>query len=179
MRKPGRLLPPLMYLFRDAHRAGDARKHIESRDADGTRIVSGRRGLSRQPVSEAVLQQEVSSNISNLLNTVHMEATEDFARLDEVRTSIVNYGMPDLSRLSIDDSGVDDIASDIRHALVTYEPRLARGSVEAVRDNTASKAGLEVRFFVRADLMCQPVNVPVEFVAEVERDTAKFRVEGL
>ena len=126
-----------------------------------------------------MLQGEVSGNVSSLLNTVHMEATEDFSHAPEARTSILNYGIPDPSRLTIDDAGVNAIAADIVKALVTYEPRLERRSVMAARDAAVSAAELKVRFVVHADLICQPLNVPVEFVAEVEQDTAKFRIEGL
>jgi hypothetical protein len=36
-----------------------------------------------------------------------------------------------------------------------------------------------VKFFVKADLRTEPINVAVEFVAEVELDTAKIKVERL
>ena len=32
---------------------------------------------------------------------------------------------------------------------------------------------------VRADLLCDPVNVPVEFVADVELDSGKIKINRL
>ena len=39
---------------------------------------------------------------------------------------------------------------------------------------------LKLRFIVNADLRCEPVNVPVEFVADLDtRDRARSRSTGL
>jgi type VI secretion system protein ImpF len=38
---------------------------------------------------------------------------------------------------------------------------------------------LKIRFVVNADLACEPLNVPVEFVAEVELDSGKILINRL
>ena len=167
-----------MHLFRDAHWAGDARKSLDLRDEDGARIITGRRGMTRQPVSEAVLRSEVSRNLSALLNTVHMEATEDMALTPNVRRSILNFGIPDLSSYTIDEGRVDDLAQMIREAVVAFEPRIVAETIETERDRNVDDE-LSVRFLVRGDLRSEPLNLPVEFIAEMERDSAKFRIERL
>ena len=43
----------------------------------------------------------------------------------------------------------------------------------------ADGAELKLRFMVRAELFCDPLNVPVEFVADVELDTGKISVNRL
>ena len=35
----------------------------------------------------------------------------------------------------------------------------------------------KLRFMVRAEMFCDPINVPVEFIADVELDTGKISVE--
>jgi type VI secretion system protein ImpF len=37
---------------------------------------------------------------------------------------------------------------------------------------------LTIRFLVRADLDCEPVNVPLQFVADVELDTGKIAIKN-
>ena len=172
-----RLLPPLHHIFRDSHRAGDAKKPLDLRDEAGNRILAGRRGLGRHPVDETVLRDEVSSNLAVLLNTVHLAASEDLAEVPEVRKSILNYGMPDLASLTIDDTRVNDIAREIRAAMIAYEPRVDPASIKAVRDDTADAAALELRFVVYAELYAEPLNIPVEYIAEVDTELAKFRIE--
>lgn len=176
--KSSRLLPPLQYLFRDAHRAGDARKAMDVRDEYGARVITGRRGMTRQPVSETVLRAEVSRNLSALLNTVHLEATQDLSAVPQARRSILNFGIDDLSSLTIDETRVNELTDTIRQAILKYEPRIVPETIEAERD-TNTDDDLSVRFLVRADLTAEPINLPVEFVAEVERDSAKFRIERL
>ena len=52
-----------------------------------------------------------------------------------------------------------------------------RGSIKARRDDTVSPDELRVRFLVSAALRMQPVDVPVQFVAEVELDSGKIRID--
>jgi len=51
--------------------------------------------------------------------------------------------------------------------------------LSAVTAASAWAADLKVRFIVRADLFCEPLNVPIEFVADVEVDTGKIMIARL
>jgi type VI secretion system protein ImpF len=178
-RSDTRVLPPLLYVFRHAHRSGDAKKPLDVRDSDGARIISGRRGLSRNPISEEVLQAEVRDNIVALLNTVHLEATEDLSGQPHVAKSILNYGIEDLTRLTSNDMRLDGVAQGIKRALINYERRLEPHTVVVTRDREAEKLeDVTVRFRVQADLVSTPLNIPVEFVAEADREHARFRIQG-
>jgi type VI secretion system protein ImpF len=48
-----------------------------------------------------------------------------------------------------------------------------------MRDTAVDAADLKVRFIVRADLACDPLNVPIEFVADVEIDSGKIVINRL
>jgi type VI secretion system protein ImpF len=48
--------------------------------------------------------------------------------------------------------------------------------VKVARDATVDRTELKIRFTVNADLFCDPVNVPVEFIAEVEMDSGKIQI---
>lgn len=178
-RSETRVLPPLLYVFRHAHRAGDARKPLDIRDADGARVISGRRGLARNPVSEDVLQAEVTGNIVAILNTVHLQASEDLSEQPAVARSILNYGIQDLTSLTAKDARLDGVAAGILRALLDYEPRLVPKSIVVTRDREAERSvDGTVRFRVQADLIASPLNIPVEFVAEADRESARFQVQG-
>ena len=56
---------------------------------------------------------------------------------------------------------------------------MSRGSIKARRDDTVSPDELKVRFLVSAALKTQPVEVPVQFVAEVELDSGKIKIDRL
>jgi type VI secretion system protein ImpF len=173
-----RLSPPLMHAFRAAHAARDARKPVELRNEQGDRVIAGRRLRPRQVITEPMLRQEVGRDLDNLLNSVALESTLDLTDAPHVRKSILNYGIPDIADRTIDEARVDHIPEEIREALINFEPRLAAASVRVTRDTSIDAVELKVRFIVRADLTCDPVHVPVEFVAEVI-DAGKIVVNRL
>ena len=110
------------------------------------------------------------------MNTIAMESSQSLDGFDCVRKSILNYGFPDIAHRTIDENSVDDIKEEIRTVLLNYEPRLIPESVKVARDGTVDQAALKMRFTVNADLFCDPVNVPVEFIAEVEMDSGKVHI---
>jgi type VI secretion system protein ImpF len=173
-----RLSPPLMYVFRAAHEAKDATKKADLRNESGDRVIAARRLRARHTITEPLLRREVSRDLDALLNSIALEASIDMAGAPYVRKSILNFGIPDLTRRTIDEIGVDDIPEEIRAAIVAFEPRLAAASLHIERDKQVDPAELKVRFIVRADLTCEPVHVPVEFIADVI-DTGKIVVNRL
>ena len=173
-----RLSPPLMYVFRAAHDAKDAKKEIDIRNAAGDRVIAGRRLRARQVITELVLRREVWRDLEALLNAVALESSQDMKQMPYARKSIINFGLPDVSNRTIDEATVDSIPEEIKAAIINYEPRLAAASINVERDMTIDPVELKIRFIVRADLTCDPVHVPVEFVADVI-DTGKILVNRL
>jgi type VI secretion system protein ImpF len=174
-----RLAPPLMYAFRAAHEKRDAKQKLDLRDEGGDRVIAARRVTTRGPISESGLRREVMTDLVSLLNSTNLNSAEDLSSTPAVKQSILNYGFPDLSIRTLDENGVRDIAREIEIALGDFEPRLARQSIRATRDMTIGDDELKVRFIVKADLRARPVNVPVEFVAEVELDSGKIKIDRM
>jgi type VI secretion system protein ImpF len=173
-----RLSPPLMQVFRAAHREKDAKVSLDIRNEAGERIVASRRLRARQVITEAVLREEVWRDLDALLNTVALESTVDMSEMPMARKSILNYGIPDVAHRTIDEADLINVPAEIKAAILLYEPRLAAATVQVERDMSVDPAELKVRFIVRGDLTCDPVNVPVEFVADII-DTGKILVKRL
>ena len=167
-----------MQVFRAAHEAKDAKQTIDRRNEAGERLIASRRLRARQVITESMLRREVSRDLDALLNTVALEATVDMDNAPNVRRSILNYGLPDIAIRTIDETGVGEIPEEIRTAIVNFEPRLAAGSLRIERDKTIDAVELKIRFLVRAELVCHPVHVPVEFVADIV-ETGKIIVNRL
>jgi type VI secretion system protein ImpF len=176
--KNDRLAPPLIYAFRAAHAARDAKLEVDIR-YQGERVIAPRRKMARAPISERELRKLVDSDLAALLNTTNLDSAEDLSAAPEVRKSILNFGFPELARRTIDESGVVDIAREIETALADFEPRLVRHSIKARRDASAGPEQLRVRFLVNAELRIEPVKLPVEFIAEVELDSGHIKVDRL
>ena len=174
-----RLSPPLMYAFRTAHEARDSKKKLDLRDESGERVIANRRTAARVAITEPTLRREVARDLDALMNTIAMESTQDLHEFEHVRRSVLNFGFPDIAHRSIDELSLDDVKYEIATVLTSYEPRLVRDTVQVTRDLSVEAADLKVRFVVRADLFCEPLNVPVEFVADVEIDTGKIMITRL
>jgi type VI secretion system protein ImpF len=168
--KHSRLAPPLMFAFREAHRVRDARTAIAQRDAGGERVVAGRRAGIRA-ITEADLRREVMADLEALLNTVSLDSAIALEPDEPVRRSILNFGCPDLARRSLTDPAIAAIADEIREALIRYEPRLIPGTVRVIHESTTAEAEQKVRYVITADLSCEPLDVAVEFVADVSCDS--------
>lgn len=173
-----RLRPPLMFAFREAHQDKDAKVSLDLRDAGGERVIANRRAAPRAAITEPKLRREIALDLDALVNTVNLASSVDLSRHEHVRGSILNHGFPDLTSRSIDEHRVDLIAKDMTAALLGYEPRLIGNSIQVERDHSLDRAELKVRFLVRADLNCEPLNVPVEFVADLELDTGKMAIRS-
>jgi type VI secretion system protein ImpF len=165
--RQSRLSPPLMHVFRTAHEAKDARRTIDQRNESGDRVIASRRLRARQVITETMLRREVSRDLDALLNTIALDATVDMEHAPLVRKSILNFGLPDIAIRTIDENGVDEIPEEIRAAIINYEPRIAADSLRIARDKEVDPLELKIRFVIRGELVCHPLHVPVEFVADI------------
>ena len=152
---------------------------LDLRDEDGERVIAGRRASLRRPVREAVLRAEVARNLADLLNTCSLGSSEDLTELDYVERSILNYGIEDLAATTLESNDVGALGEDMRKAIVDFEPRIAPETIRIARDTNVADKELLIRFIVEAELRANPLNVAVEFVAEIETDNAKIRIERL
>ena len=174
-----RLVPALLQVFRDSARARDSRKIADERNADGERVIVGRRNLTRRATNEQALRRALSEDIATLLNTVNFGSTIDISDLRYVGTSILNFGFADISATTIDEMAVADVSAEIRKTLQNYEPRLVPESIEVEREGGLDTNGMRARFMIRAEMRASPVDVSVEFVAELEIETAKMQISRL
>ncbi len=173
--KSDRLSPPLMFAFREAHRAKDAKKELDVRDEAGVRVIAGRRSL-KASVTERQLRSQLSRDLDSLLNTVNLGSAMELDGLNHVERSVVNFGMPEISNRTIDENRNSAIVDEIRTALLNFEPRLLRKTVKVSRDETVDIATLNVRYIVSAEMACDPIAVPVEFVADLEIASGKLLI---
>jgi type VI secretion system protein ImpF len=165
--RQSRLSPPLMHVFRTAHEAKDAKRIIDQRNEAGDRVIAGRRLRARQVITETMLRREVSRDLDALLNTVALDATVDMENAPQVRKSILNFGLSDIALRTIDENGVEEIPDEIRAAILNYEPRIAADTLRIERDKQVDPVELKIRFVICGELVCHPVHVPVEFVADI------------
>jgi type VI secretion system protein ImpF len=193
-----RLSPPLMYAFRSAHQARAAQSVTSLRDEpaavaaapppaeattaaespSGGTIVRGRL-TSRAPITEPLLKQQVARDLAGLLNTISMDSAVDLGAFAAVRRSILNFGVREVTSRYVDQLANGALQRDLQEAVKLYEPRLIPGTLRIVAAQKLDDASLLMRFDVTADLSCEPVAVPVSFVADIEVDSGKIQISRL
>lgn len=176
IRRPERLAIPLMQAFRSSFRARDSKKIIEQRDEFGDRIVAGRRSTPRRAANEQALRDDLGDDLVTLLNTVSLGSAVDLDVFPYVAKSILNFGLADLSSKTVDSDAFERIGAELREALKHFEPRLIAETISIERDKSADSTELKVRFLIHADMHATPIDVPVDFVADIEIDSAKMKI---
>lgn len=130
------------------------------------------RVLSMQKLRDAVLR-----DLAWLLNTGQLETTEDLEAYPEVGKSVLNYGIPDISGLSI--SGVDTASFEraVRDAIIKFEPRISADSVHVtvVRDGTQMNRNAMV-FNIEGQLWAEPTPMALYLKTELDLETGSVSV---
>jgi type VI secretion system protein ImpF len=175
--KTAQFQAPLMSAFREAFETHDA-KQTSVKVVDGERVIEGRSSRQRRG-DEAALKRDLSVDLVSLLNTINLGSVVDLHELDYVGKSVLNYGLPDIAHLTSEDIGVDDIRDQLIDALRTYEPRIISDSLRVQKDVHYNDVEHRVRFAVSCEMHCAPVDVAVDFVAELEVSSGKVSLTRL
>jgi type VI secretion system protein ImpF len=126
--KKDRLQIPLMFAFREAFQQRDATKQEDTR-IDGERVVADRSLLRRRGTEEALLKRDLAIDLAALVDTINLASATDLAGLGYVKKSILNYGLDDLTHIVIESREVDDLAKQLKSAILHHEPRLSPDSL--------------------------------------------------
>ena len=121
--------------------------------------------------NERALKNTVRRELNWLLNTTNFAATTDLDPYPQIKTSVVNYGVPDLAGKALTPRIVQSRAREIREAILAYEPRMNPRDLE-VEPQLAAERSNAVTYVIRGDITAAVEAMPVEFKTDVELDTA-------
>ncbi len=174
LRKP--LQVPLLYAFREAFKAKDAKRVENVTNAGGERVLSDRGSIRRRGANEAQLKRNLEIDLINLMNSIDLESCIDIDAYDNVKRSVLNYGMPDLAHLTSDDMRAKNIIDGLKQALLRHEPRLIGSSLSVKMRSGYDAVDHKFAFDVKAEMACRPVDIPLEFVAEIDVGSGKVKL---
>lgn len=169
---------PIMFAFRDAFDARDARKRIEER-RDGEKVISGRGSLKRRGADETVLKRNLTVDLLALVNTIDLGSATDLDDFEHVGRSVLNFGLQDVAHLTSEELGIDAIARNLAAALIQHEPRFDADTLQVVRDREFDDVNQRIRFTVSAEMSSKPLDIPIEFVAEIDIGSGKVQLTRL
>lgn len=171
----GRKQVSLMHVFRSAAERGDSRTGDSARQ-DGDREVSRRSKERREGIDEGALRRHLSGEMAALMNTINLEAVVDLSDVPHVRDSVLNFGFGDLSALDSRAAQSGEIARIIRDTLLRHEPRLIPETIEIRVMKVDEAVSRRLTFDIQAEMYASPVDVPLQFVAEIDGGAGKMQM---
>ena len=140
-------------------------------------LVDDPRSRFEPPQSTSALLRtitlSVQRDLEDLLNSKWSMLTWS-PRLSELDNSLVNYGIPDLSKLE-DPLDFRQLCELVRETIERFEPRLAHVVVTPTSDRGSYDR--TVRFRIDAILQVEPLSDEVSFRSVLEPCTGNFEVQ--
>ncbi len=126
----------------------------------------------RRVLSLRTLREGVLRDLAWLLNSTNLLSVLDVGKLPYVAGSVINYGVPDISGISLSNLNGAQLERGIRQAIWDFEPRLIRSSV-SVRALAGGETDYnKLVFEIEADLWAQPYPERLYLKTELDLDRA-------
>jgi type VI secretion system protein ImpF len=132
---------------------------------------------SKQIIGEKQFKNAVIRDLGWLMNAVSMEVCESLDEYPEVKTSVLNYGMPDLTGKTSSNIDVRELESGLKDAILRYEPRIISKSLRVrVRTNYAAMSHNSVVFDIQGSVFGQPAPFQVILRSQLDLESGEFNV---
>ena len=132
--------------------------------------------LEERVISFRRLRESVIRDLEWLLNTGRLEILRELGSYPEVRKSVINYGVPDISGVSVTSRGSESIARDIRQAILDFEPRILPATLKvgiAVDDHKMNENTMVLE--IQGELWWQPLPERFYLKATLDLELGKFK----
>jgi type VI secretion system protein ImpF len=125
----------------------------------------------------AQLRASVLRDVGWLLNTVHLQASQDLGAWPAVAKSTVNYGIPDLAGASIAGKSTAALERAVRQAVLDFEPRIVGDSLKVtVRIEPEQMNRRALLFIIEGQLWAQPMPLSLYLKTELDLETGAVTV---
>ncbi len=145
---------------------------------DGSRDIAPCYIAALDRFNETELKNCVIRDISWILNDIHFAAAIPLDDYPEVRTSVLNQGVPDLTSMTVNRDTFERRARDLTEAIRNYEPRLVANSVNVSFDQAMADDENKLRFIIQGELKGALDDRYVEFKTSVALETGEVVVSS-
>lgn len=171
-------LVSMMQVFRSAAANKTAQRDMAVRDGEDTNLTTRSKQI-RESVDESELRNHLNIDLDFLMATTRLDSIVDLEEDSYVERSILNYGFRDLSKLTRSHTTDQKIAESIRESMIRHEPRLIPESIKVTIVPEADSATGRVSYEVFAVMVADPIDLPLDFVAEVDMGACKVKMKRL
>ncbi|HKE97193.1 MAG TPA: type VI secretion system baseplate subunit TssE [Povalibacter sp.] len=134
-------------------------------------------GRDKRVLSLSQLRQSVLRDVGWLLNTVHLQATQDLRAYPAAQSSTVNFGIPDLAGAPAAGRNTQSLERAVREAILNFEPRILADSLKVtVRVEPQQMNRHAMLFIIEGMLWAQPVPISVYLKTELDLETGTVTV---
>jgi len=128
-------------------------------------------------VTESQLREQVRRDLSWLFNTTQLAAGTDLAPYPQVQSSILNYGLVDLTGQMLSSINRAHLEANVRTALLNFEPRLLPESLDVVAKLGTTPFGAAALVVeVKAELHSEPLPLALHVRTEIDVETGRVLV---
>lgn len=131
----------------------------------------------RRTVNIEGLRQSLKRDLSWLMNAVNLDSSQPVGDWPAVKSSVVNYGIPSLSGLTL--SGIDphQLERELRDCLLMFEPRLLRRSLRVALDvHEERMSASAVTFVIDGELYATPEPERIRLRTQLDLDLGTVTV---
>ncbi|WP_137937485.1 type VI secretion system baseplate subunit TssE [Chitinivorax sp. B] len=141
-------------------------------DVENTQEPREKRVLSMRALRVAVLR-----DLHWLLNTVCLNTVQSLAEYPNAASSVINFGMQDLSGRTHSGLDLPELERSLRQAIWDYEPRIVRNTVRvrAVAEEK-SRGSNQLIFEIEGELWGQPLPERLYLKTAVDLETGEKQV---
>lgn len=124
------------------------------------------------------LREIIRRDLSWLLNTNNLDTRIDPELYPHAATSVVNFGVREVSGDYATNRRAQDIRESIRRAIERFEPRLSEGSLEIVLREKEQMHTTMVVFDIHAEMWADPMPIELYLRSEVDFTTGELKLEN-
>lgn len=124
------------------------------------------------------LREIIRRDLSWLLNTNNLDTQVDPERYPNIATSVLNFGVREVSGDFATKRRAQEIQASIRRAIELYEPRLSEGTLEIVLREEEQMQSAMVVFDIHAEMWADPMPIELYLRSEVDFTTGELSLEN-
>jgi len=132
-------------------------------------------------IGKSRMRELVLRDLSWLFNTTFLLGDGSFDGYPYVKNSVLNYGLPALSGLSISSIDPRDLETKVKRAIIDYEPRILADTlvVEALVSEEQLAHHNQISFRINGQVWAQPVPLEMLLQTDINLETGQVMVKDI
>jgi len=130
---------------------------------------------SQQSMSQKQFKEAVIRDLGWLLNSVALDVCLDLDKYPEIQSSVLNYGLPDMSGQTSSNVDIVSVQKAVKAAIRLFEPRIIRNSLKVkIHSDPDEMSHNSMVFEISGAVFGQPSPFQVVLKSELDLECGEF-----